>query len=110
MLVCWRRGQQRNRARWVWTRSASTTILAESLRNACRKSCRVLVFPGGLRMSPFVSHSPLDKVVVGSYMGMLRIFCPHASRSSEDVQADAQLLEVQLQNAVIQVELGKFVS
>lgn len=52
----------------------------------------------------------LDKVVVGSYMGMLRMFSPQASKSSEGVQADAQLLEVQLQNAIIQVELGKFVS
>lgn len=43
-------------------------------------------------------------------MGMLRIFSPHASKTSEGGQADAQLLEVQLQNAIIQVELGKFVS
>uniref|UniRef100_A0A3B4G2W9 Bardet-Biedl syndrome 9 n=1 Tax=Pundamilia nyererei TaxID=303518 RepID=A0A3B4G2W9_9CICH len=49
------------------------------------------------------------KVVVGSYMGMLRIFSPHASKTIEGGQADAQLLEVQLQNAIIQVELGKFV-
>lgn len=52
----------------------------------------------------------LDKLVVGSYMGILRIFSPHANKSSEGVQAEAQLLEVQLQNAIIQVELGKFVS
>uniref|UniRef100_A0A3Q1G407 Bardet-Biedl syndrome 9 n=1 Tax=Acanthochromis polyacanthus TaxID=80966 RepID=A0A3Q1G407_9TELE len=51
-----------------------------------------------------------DKVVVGSYMGMLRIFSPHANKSSEAGVADAQLLEVQLQNAIIQVEVGKFVS
>ncbi|XP_022062616.2 protein PTHB1 isoform X2 [Acanthochromis polyacanthus] len=51
-----------------------------------------------------------DKVVVGSYMGMLRIFSPHAHKSSEAGVADAQLLEVQLQNAIIQVEVGKFVS
>uniref|UniRef100_A0A7N8WR52 Bardet-Biedl syndrome 9 n=1 Tax=Mastacembelus armatus TaxID=205130 RepID=A0A7N8WR52_9TELE len=51
-----------------------------------------------------------DKVVVGSYMGMLRIFSPHASKSSEGDVTDAQLLEVQLQNAIIQVEVGKFVS
>lgn len=57
-----------------------------------------------------MSLQPADKVVVGSYMGMLRIFSPHASKSNEDVQADAQLLEVQLHNAIIQVELGKFVS
>nr|XP_046254883.1 protein PTHB1 isoform X2 [Scatophagus argus] len=51
-----------------------------------------------------------DKVVVGSYMGMLRVFSPHASKTSEGVSAEAQLLEVQLQNAIIQVEVGKFVS
>ncbi|XP_076593229.1 protein PTHB1 isoform X1 [Chaetodon auriga] len=51
-----------------------------------------------------------DKVVVGSYMGMLRIFSPHASKSSEGVPVEAQLLEVQLHNAIIQVEVGKFVS
>ncbi|XP_040900630.1 protein PTHB1 [Toxotes jaculatrix] len=51
-----------------------------------------------------------DKVVVGSYMGMLRIFSPHVNKSSEGGVADAQLLEVQLQNAIIQVEVGKFVS
>ncbi len=51
-----------------------------------------------------------DKVVVGSYMGMLRIFSPHANKSSEGALAEAQLLEVQLQNAIIQVEVGKFVS
>ncbi|CAK6967824.1 protein PTHB1%2C partial [Scomber scombrus] len=53
-----------------------------------------------------------DKVVVGSYMGMLRIFFPHTGKSSEPGQgaAEAQLLEVQLQNAIIQVEVGKFVS
>ncbi|XP_038138416.1 protein PTHB1 isoform X2 [Cyprinodon tularosa] len=51
-----------------------------------------------------------DKIVVGSYMGMLRIFCPNANKQSEGGSADAQLLEVQLQNAIIQVEVGKFVS
>nr|XP_061789353.1 protein PTHB1-like [Nerophis lumbriciformis] len=53
-----------------------------------------------------------DKVVVGSYMGMLRIFSPHSSKAAEGAQssAEAQLLEVHLQNAIIQVELGKFVS
>uniref|UniRef100_A0A672G2Y8 Bardet-Biedl syndrome 9 n=1 Tax=Salarias fasciatus TaxID=181472 RepID=A0A672G2Y8_SALFA len=56
------------------------------------------------------SGSGHDKVVVGSYMGMLRIFSPHASKSSEGGPVEAQLLEVQLQNAVIQVEVGKFVS
>lgn len=50
--------------------------------------------------------------MVGSYMGMLRIFSPHAAKASEAGQgaAEAQLLEVHLQNAIIQVELGTFVS
>uniref|UniRef100_A0A8C5HC84 Bardet-Biedl syndrome 9 n=1 Tax=Gouania willdenowi TaxID=441366 RepID=A0A8C5HC84_GOUWI len=56
------------------------------------------------------SGSGHDKVVVGSYMGMLRIFSPHNSKSSEGGLADVQLLEVQFQNAIIQVEVGKFVS
>ncbi|KAM9782484.1 protein PTHB1 [Neosynchiropus ocellatus] len=53
-----------------------------------------------------------DKLVVGSYMGMLRIFAPRGSGNAEDGQsaAEAQLLEVQLPNAIIQVEVGKFVS
>ncbi|KAG7232023.1 hypothetical protein INR49_009970 [Caranx melampygus] len=38
------------------------------------------------------SGSGHDKVVVGSYMGMLRIFSPHANKSSEGGVADAQLL------------------
>ncbi|XP_041650448.1 protein PTHB1 [Cheilinus undulatus] len=56
------------------------------------------------------SGSGHDKIVVGSYMGMLRIFSPHANKSSEGGPVEAQLLEVQLQNAIIQVDLGKFVS
>ncbi|KAM8735062.1 protein PTHB1 isoform 1-T1 [Acanthopagrus schlegelii] len=56
------------------------------------------------------SGSGHDKVVVGSYMGMLRIFSPHVNKSTEGVPVEAQLLEVQLQNAIIQVEVGKFVS
>ncbi|KAM8826264.1 protein PTHB1 isoform 1-T2 [Synchiropus picturatus] len=53
-----------------------------------------------------------DKIVVGSYMGMLRIFAPRGSGNVEDGQsaAEAQLLEVQMPNAIIQVEVGKFVS
>ncbi|XP_062322172.1 protein PTHB1 [Osmerus eperlanus] len=51
-----------------------------------------------------------DKVVVGSYMGVLRVFSPHASKPGEASKADAQLLEVQLRDPVIQVEVGKFVS
>uniref|UniRef100_A0A3B1IVI9 Bardet-Biedl syndrome 9 n=1 Tax=Astyanax mexicanus TaxID=7994 RepID=A0A3B1IVI9_ASTMX len=56
------------------------------------------------------SGSGYDKVVVGSYMGMLRIFAPHATKPGEQKGADAQLLEVQLRDPVIQVDVGKFVS
>ncbi|XP_046732118.1 protein PTHB1 isoform X1 [Silurus meridionalis] len=56
------------------------------------------------------SGSGYDKVVVGSYMGMLRIFAPHITRPGEQSGADAQLLEVQLRDPIIQVEVGKFVS
>uniref|UniRef100_A0A673WXD6 Bardet-Biedl syndrome 9 n=1 Tax=Salmo trutta TaxID=8032 RepID=A0A673WXD6_SALTR len=45
------------------------------------------------------SGSGHDKIVVGSYMGMLRPSPAHS-----------QLLEVQLRDPVIQVEVGKFVS
>ncbi|CAL8290059.1 unnamed protein product [Merluccius merluccius] len=53
-----------------------------------------------------------DKVVVGSYMGMLRVLSPHSSKAGEgpQSQADHQLLEVQLPHPIIQVEVGKFVS
>ncbi|XP_053506907.1 protein PTHB1 isoform X1 [Ictalurus furcatus] len=56
------------------------------------------------------SGSGYDKVVVGSYMGMLRIFAPHATRPAEQIGVDAQLLEVHLRDPIIQVEVGKFVS
>ncbi|XP_066512648.1 protein PTHB1-like [Hoplias malabaricus] len=56
------------------------------------------------------SGSGYDKVVVGSYMGMLRIFAPNANKASEQTMTDAQLLEVQLRDPIIQVEVGKFVS
>ena len=55
-------------------------------------------------------YTLIDKVVVGSYMGMLRIFSPNVNKTSEGGPADALLLEVQLKNAIIQVEVGKFVS
>ncbi|TRY97356.1 hypothetical protein DNTS_031697 [Danionella cerebrum] len=56
------------------------------------------------------SGSGNDKVVVGSFLGMLRIFSPHPGKSDELTEADTQLLEVQLSEPVVQVELGKFVS
>ncbi|XP_051999864.1 protein PTHB1 isoform X2 [Xyrauchen texanus] len=56
------------------------------------------------------SGNGYDKIVVGSYMGMLRIFSPHPAKPDEPMEADAQLLEVQLPDPIIQVEMGKFVS
>uniref|UniRef100_A0A6Q2X7J2 Bardet-Biedl syndrome 9 n=1 Tax=Esox lucius TaxID=8010 RepID=A0A6Q2X7J2_ESOLU len=56
------------------------------------------------------SGSGYDKIVVGSYMGMLRVFSPQPVKPGEPSPADSQLLEVQLRDPVIQVEVGKFVS
>ncbi|KAJ8377428.1 hypothetical protein AAFF_G00260330 [Aldrovandia affinis] len=55
------------------------------------------------------SGSGHDKIVVGSYMGLLRVFLPR-SAPPDDSQAQDQLLEVQLRDPVIQVDVGKFVS
>uniref|UniRef100_A0A673JN48 Bardet-Biedl syndrome 9 n=1 Tax=Sinocyclocheilus rhinocerous TaxID=307959 RepID=A0A673JN48_9TELE len=54
------------------------------------------------------SGSGYDKIVVGSFMGMLRIFSPHPAKPEEPTEADAQLLEVQLPDPIIQVDMGKF--
>ncbi|XP_055760857.1 protein PTHB1 isoform X2 [Salvelinus fontinalis] len=56
------------------------------------------------------SGSGHDKIVVGSYMGMLRVFSPHPAKPGEPSPAHSQLLEVQLRDPVIQIEVGKFVS
>ncbi|XP_035172837.1 protein PTHB1 isoform X2 [Oxyura jamaicensis] len=57
-----------------------------------------------------VDNSGQDKIIVGSYMGYLRIFHPHPVKPGDDVQAEDLLLEVQLQEPILQVEVGKFVS
>ncbi|KYO43240.1 protein PTHB1 isoform A [Alligator mississippiensis] len=51
-----------------------------------------------------------DKIIVGSYMGFLRIFNPHPVKSGDGTQAEDLLLEVQLREPILQVEVGKFVS
>ncbi|MEJ1283725.1 hypothetical protein NN561_014700 [Cricetulus griseus] len=51
-----------------------------------------------------------DKIIVGSFMGYLRIFNPHAVKTGDGPQAEDLLLEVQLRDPVLQVEVGKFVS
>lgn len=52
----------------------------------------------------------VDKIIVGSYMGYLRIFNPHPVKPGDEVQAEDLLLEVQLREPILQVEVGKFVS
>ncbi|XP_075601513.1 protein PTHB1 isoform X2 [Balearica regulorum gibbericeps] len=56
------------------------------------------------------SGSGQDKIIVGSYMGYLRIFNPHPVKPGGGLQAEDLLLEVQLREPILQVEVGKFVS
>ncbi|NWU71421.1 PTHB1 protein, partial [Pterocles burchelli] len=56
------------------------------------------------------SSSGQDKIIVGSYMGYLRIFDPHPVKPGDGVQPEDLLLEVQLREPILQVEVGKFVS
>ncbi|XP_030060352.1 protein PTHB1 [Microcaecilia unicolor] len=51
-----------------------------------------------------------DKIIVGSYMGFLRIFSPHPVKAGDRMQAEDLLLEVQLRDPVLEVQVGKFVS
>nr|KAF6337809.1 Bardet-Biedl syndrome 9 [Pipistrellus kuhlii] len=51
-----------------------------------------------------------DKIIVGSYMGYLRIFNPHPVKTGDGAQAEDLLLEVQLRDPILQVEVGQFVS
>ncbi|XP_010148361.1 PREDICTED: protein PTHB1-like [Eurypyga helias] len=56
------------------------------------------------------SDSGQDKIIVGSYMGYLRIFNPHPVKPGDGIQPEDLLLEVQLREPILQVEVGKFVS
>ncbi|XP_075274771.1 protein PTHB1 [Opisthocomus hoazin] len=56
------------------------------------------------------SGSGRDKIIVGSYMGYLRIFNPHPVKPGDGAQAEDLLLEVQLREPILQVEVGRFVS
>ncbi|NXV52178.1 PTHB1 protein, partial [Uria aalge] len=51
-----------------------------------------------------------DKIIVGSYMGYLRIFNPRPVKPGDEIQPEDLLLEVQLREPILQVEVGKFVS
>ncbi|XP_054049627.1 protein PTHB1 isoform X2 [Rissa tridactyla] len=52
----------------------------------------------------------LDKIIVGSYTGYLRIFNPRPVKPGDGIQPEDLLLEVQLREPILQVEVGKFVS
>ncbi|XP_068751344.1 protein PTHB1-like isoform X1 [Montipora capricornis] len=52
------------------------------------------------------NSSPFDKIIVGSYHGILRIYCP----KPPSFKPDDLMLEVQLQQPILQVESGRFVS
>ncbi|XP_060637612.2 protein PTHB1 isoform X1 [Anolis sagrei] len=56
------------------------------------------------------SSNEQDKIIVGSYMGFLRIYNPHPIKPGDSVQPEDLLLEVQLRDPILQVEVGKFVS
>nr|XP_056713671.1 protein PTHB1 [Euleptes europaea] len=56
------------------------------------------------------SSSGQDKIIVGSYMGFLRIYNPHPAKPGDPMQAEELLLETQLREPILQVEVGKFVS
>lgn len=43
-------------------------------------------------------------------MGYLRIFNPHPVKTGDAAQAEDLLLEMHLQDPILQVEVGKFVS
>ncbi|XP_019524014.1 PREDICTED: protein PTHB1 [Hipposideros armiger] len=51
-----------------------------------------------------------DKIIVGSFMGYLRIFNPHPVKTGDAAQAEDLLLEMHLRDPILQVEVGKFVS
>uniref|UniRef100_A0ACB8FU91 Protein PTHB1 n=1 Tax=Sphaerodactylus townsendi TaxID=933632 RepID=A0ACB8FU91_9SAUR len=51
-----------------------------------------------------------DKIIVGSYMGFLRIYHPHPAKPGDPMQVEELLLETQLREPILQVEVGKFVS
>ncbi|KAH0627195.1 hypothetical protein JD844_002669 [Phrynosoma platyrhinos] len=56
------------------------------------------------------SSTEQDKIIVGSYMGFLRIYNPHPIKPGDAMQPEDLLLEVQLREPILQVEVGKFVS
>ncbi|XP_078073301.1 protein PTHB1 isoform X3 [Mustelus asterias] len=57
-----------------------------------------------------VDNSGNDKIIVGSYKGILRIYSPQPAKPGAALQPEELILELQLQDSILQVEVGKFVS
>ncbi|XP_059829564.1 protein PTHB1 isoform X1 [Hypanus sabinus] len=57
-----------------------------------------------------VDNTESDKIIIGSYQGILRIYSPEPSKPGAALQPEELILEVQLQDPILQVEVGKFVS
>ncbi|XP_030830268.1 protein PTHB1 [Strongylocentrotus purpuratus] len=55
------------------------------------------------------NSSTHDKIIVGSFNGVLRIYQPQPSKG-EHLKAEDVVLEAQLQQPILQVETGRFVS
>ena len=52
---------------------------------------------------------PSDKVIVGSFNGILRIYQPRPAKG-ENFKAEDVMLEMQMQYPIIQLAAGRFVS
>ncbi|XP_072322955.1 protein PTHB1 isoform X2 [Scyliorhinus torazame] len=57
-----------------------------------------------------VDNSGNDKIIVGSYKGILRIYSPQPAKPGAALHPEELILELQLQDPILQVEVGKFVS
>ncbi|XP_060678948.1 protein PTHB1 isoform X5 [Hemiscyllium ocellatum] len=57
-----------------------------------------------------IDNSGNDKIIVGSYKGILRIYSPQPAKPGAALHPEELILELQLQDPILQVEVGKFVS
>lgn len=57
-----------------------------------------------------VDNTESDKIIVGSYKGILRIYSPNPFKPGAAFQPEELIVELQLQDPILQVEVGKFVS
>ncbi|XP_071490439.1 protein PTHB1-like [Diadema antillarum] len=64
---------------------------------------------GSLAVACIDSNSPNDKIIVGSFNGVLRIYQPQPGKG-ENLKAEDVLLETQLQQPILQVAVGRLVS